>query len=336
MEKEWCVYVHISPSNKYYVGITCQKPYERWGKNGKGYFNYGNDHFEKAINKYGWNNFQHEIIASHLTENEAKNFEKLLIKKLNSNNPNYGYNKTGGGDGFLGVQRFGESNSFYGKHHTDETKRIISEALGRPVCQFDLELNFIAEYPSIKVAAEQNGIPRSMIYGCATHQVGYKTAYQYVWILKDELSTLDLDEIKKSLKHEKLPKPIVQFDLNYNFIKKFNSIGEASCQTGIPASNISYAISERVKTSHNFIWIAQEAIERSSLEQIIKERKEKFPEKVKKQVYQFDLNKNLIKVYNSKVEAGKAIGVTPQAIRSACRSKSHQSKGFLWSFEKEV
>lgn len=129
MEKEWCVYVHISPSAKYYIGITCQKPHERWGKNGKGYFNYGNDHFEKAINKYGWDNFQHEIIASHLTENEAKNFEKLLIKKLNSNNPNYGYNKTAGGDGFLGVQHFGKSNPFYGKHHTDVTKKSQQKLL---------------------------------------------------------------------------------------------------------------------------------------------------------------------------------------------------------------
>lgn len=175
-----------------------------------------------------------------------------------------------------------------------------------------------------------------MIQGCATHQIGYKTAYQYVWILKNELNTLDLNEIKKSLKHKKLPKPILQFDLNYNFIKKFNSIAEASRQTGIPAANISYAVSESIETSHGFIWIAQEIIEQSSLEQVIEKRKEKFSKKTKKQVYQFDLNKKLIKIYNSKVEAGKAIGVTPQAIGSACKSKSHQSKGFLWSFEKEI
>lgn len=104
----------------------------------------------------------------------------------------------------------------------------------------------------------------------------------------------------------------------------------------IPASDISFVISGRNKTSHGFIWITQEAIDNLSLEQIIEERKKKFPEKVKKQVYQFDLNKNLIKVYDSRVDAGKAIGVTPQAIGSACQSKSHQSKGFLWSFEKEI
>ena len=35
-EKKWTVYIHISPSNKYYVGITSREPELRW-KNGKGY-----------------------------------------------------------------------------------------------------------------------------------------------------------------------------------------------------------------------------------------------------------------------------------------------------------
>ena len=33
----YSVYVHISPSNKYYIGITKFKPSQRWGKNGCGY-----------------------------------------------------------------------------------------------------------------------------------------------------------------------------------------------------------------------------------------------------------------------------------------------------------
>lgn len=121
----WSVYIHISPNNKYYVGITSQKPNDRW-RSGKGYEH--NSYFMRAINKYGWDNFQHEIIASNLTEKEAKNFEKLLIKELKSNDKIYGYNMTAGGDGVSGLSRFGEDNPFYGKHHNTETKKIISEA----------------------------------------------------------------------------------------------------------------------------------------------------------------------------------------------------------------
>lgn len=87
------VYVHISPSNKYYVGITKLKPTQRWGKNGCGYKKQG---FYNAIQKYGWNNFEHEIIAEHLTEEEACNMEIALIKALNSDGEN-GYNNHCGG-----------------------------------------------------------------------------------------------------------------------------------------------------------------------------------------------------------------------------------------------
>lgn len=52
--------MHISPSNKRYIGITSQKPEIRWA-NGKGY-SY-NKHFYRAIQKYGWDNFEHRILC---------------------------------------------------------------------------------------------------------------------------------------------------------------------------------------------------------------------------------------------------------------------------------
>lgn len=110
----WTVYAHINKTNnKIYVGITSQIPEKRW-LNGKGY-SY-NSYFNNAIKKYGWNNFEHEIIANKLTEQEAKNFEKLLIAKFELMNSTYGYNLTQGGNGTLGY------------HHTKETKEKLSQA----------------------------------------------------------------------------------------------------------------------------------------------------------------------------------------------------------------
>ena len=59
------------------------------GKDGSGYLIKKNDKycqpaFASAILKYGWNNFEHEIVANNLTKEEADDFEKLLIKKLNT------------------------------------------------------------------------------------------------------------------------------------------------------------------------------------------------------------------------------------------------------------
>ena len=80
-ERIYTVYVHISPNNKYYVGITKQSVKRRW-HNGTAYRK--NTYFYSAIQKYGWDNFQHEIIAEHLTKDEACDFEITLIAALKS------------------------------------------------------------------------------------------------------------------------------------------------------------------------------------------------------------------------------------------------------------
>ena len=77
--KEECryfVYKHTSPSNKVYIGITQLNPEYRWN-NGKGYIK--NQYFYRAIQKYGWDNFKHEILFSGLTKQEACNKEIELI-----------------------------------------------------------------------------------------------------------------------------------------------------------------------------------------------------------------------------------------------------------------
>ncbi|HZJ98649.1 MAG TPA: GIY-YIG nuclease family protein [Tissierellaceae bacterium] len=110
--KTWIVYAHISPNGKFYIGITCQKPNRRW-RNGKGYKH--NDYFNNAIKKYGWNNFQHEIIAGGLTLDEANNFEEILIDKLNCNDRNFGYNRSSGGDGVKGIPCSKERKEYLSK-----------------------------------------------------------------------------------------------------------------------------------------------------------------------------------------------------------------------------
>ncbi len=97
---KWKVYIHTVPNGKKYVGITSKEPEERWRINGNGYYNH--KYFYNAILKYGWDNIKHEVIYENLSESEAKNKERELIKKLNSSDRSYGYNLTLGGDGRVG------------------------------------------------------------------------------------------------------------------------------------------------------------------------------------------------------------------------------------------
>ena len=91
----YCVYKHTSPNGKVYIGITKQYPLNRW-HNGYGYRS--NPYFFKAIIKYGWDNFKHEILFDGLTKLEAESKEIELIAKYKSNHYLYGYNLDNGGN----------------------------------------------------------------------------------------------------------------------------------------------------------------------------------------------------------------------------------------------
>lgn len=103
-EKIYKVYKHALPvsvsgkeNDMVYIGITSINPEDRW-RNGLGYWN--NKYFYNAIKKYGWDNFQHIIVADRLTKAEAENMEIDLIRQYDSSNRLYGYNIELGGNSF--------------------------------------------------------------------------------------------------------------------------------------------------------------------------------------------------------------------------------------------
>ena len=132
------VYEHVSPSGKRYIGITCQPLNRRW-RNGNGYVR--NTYFFRAIQKYGWNNFEHNVICECGTLQEANKAEIELIAIYHTNNPCYGYNISGGGDGGGRVAEStkrllsavkkgtfkGEDNPNYGRKHTQEERALMSQ-----------------------------------------------------------------------------------------------------------------------------------------------------------------------------------------------------------------
>lgn len=135
-EKRYVLYIHTNlKNNKKYIGITCQKPENRWNY-GKGYLR--NKHLSGAIKKYGWNGFSHDVVLVNLTKEEAEMFEIEIIKFYNTTNQNLGYNLTSGGS--LGSKhsqqtikkmsrnRKGINNPNFGKKMSQETKDKISKA----------------------------------------------------------------------------------------------------------------------------------------------------------------------------------------------------------------
>lgn len=101
-DKKYIVYVHENKINgKVYVGITSHSnPKKRW-LNGRGY---KGAKFYRAIQKYGWNNFNHIILFENLPAERAFDIEKRLIRELKAQDDNFGYNVADGGQSVVNQQ----------------------------------------------------------------------------------------------------------------------------------------------------------------------------------------------------------------------------------------
>lgn len=96
-----CVYkITNLINNKIYIGVTID-----FVKRKQQHLNPKNDNFpiRKAVLKYGKNNFIIQPLIILNNYNTLLNWEKFYIAVYNSNNPEYGYNCTLGGEGTQGI-----------------------------------------------------------------------------------------------------------------------------------------------------------------------------------------------------------------------------------------
>ena len=132
---KYSLYMHTNKINgKRYIGITKQDPERRWGVNGAHYKE--SPHLYSAIQKYGWDNFDHRIIHSGMTRDDACLLEKHYISHFKTQDRHYGYNSFEGGSAPIIPEDVREkmSRSMLGNQNclgrvtSEETKRKISEA----------------------------------------------------------------------------------------------------------------------------------------------------------------------------------------------------------------
>lgn len=121
----FCVYIHRNKiNNKVYIGMTSDTQ-RRWRCNGIEYkpskTENQNRPFWNAIQKYGWDNFEHSILISSLTFEEAIHKERELIKSFNSTDKYMGYNVSAGGNGGRVYKE--HPRGMKGKVHSEEKKR---------------------------------------------------------------------------------------------------------------------------------------------------------------------------------------------------------------------
>jgi group I intron endonuclease len=125
--------------NKLYIGssINCKnRAYQHVCKLNKN--KHTSPHLQNAWNKYGPKNFDFLIIACVLDINDLCKIEQDFINEFKSYIKSIGYNMSPTAGNTLGIKlspetitklskaTSGKNNPFYGKKHTDHTKRILS------------------------------------------------------------------------------------------------------------------------------------------------------------------------------------------------------------------
>lgn len=235
--REYYIYVHINKLNfKSYIGVTRLNPTLRWGKDGYGY---RLQLFGRAINKYSWNGFYHEILYSNLTKLEAETLEYTLIKKLHTTDKKYGYNIDNGGNskGKVGII----------------TKQKMSNNISKRINQYTLDGKYINTYKGAKEAMMITGVNK-----CSISMVCNKkrsSAGEYLWCFEDDIPNLDSVNKKKILNRKE--KKLIQYDLNGVVLNQYNSLTEASKSidgTINHIGNISSCCNGKQKTSYGCIW----------------------------------------------------------------------------------
>lgn len=254
MKKTWTIYCHRNKiNNKRYIGQTNKKNLnERW-RNGKGYAPKNNENqknhrkFYNAIQKYGWDNFEHIVLEENIqTLEEANQKEQYWITYYDTFNSDKGYNMTPGGDNHLldfeAKERLRQTLIQTYKTHPEKVRyqrQKQAEISGKPIYCF--ELNKI--YSSISEAARENNVDASAISRCLQRKKQLTTNGLH-WKYNDE--DITIKEIEKSRKKSNKKVLCVETNMIYNSPKeasektKFDSNAIAKCCRGINKTHMGY------------------------------------------------------------------------------------------------
>ena len=307
----YTVYCHENKKNgKLYFGITKTSVRRRWSK-GKGY---KDQHlFGRAIEKYGWDGFEHIILFTGLSEDEAKQMERDLIREFHTQDRDKGYNITDGGDD-CPIMRGAES------------------PVARAVIVFNLDGSFHAKFSTLTDAANYIGVTVGTL-SSAISRGG--TAKGYFCVFEDECDNCEKQPPRVVQNREKKYKPVSQYDADGVYIQSFKSIVEAAEKTGIKKTDISTVLSGRQHVAHGFQFRyddgSHENIERALIRGDLTKGGQHYSAR-KVQLYNAHTGET-VREYGSITEAARSESIPSPRITSDCLHKWKTSqREFLWRY----
>jgi len=242
-------------TNKCYIGETKKSnPLLRWNEHkSKIQKGIGCPALQDAVKKYGIENFTFVILIICFDEDRYK-YEMEYIKKYNTMAPN-GYNLTPGGEG----------GGFYGKKHSQKTINKISNFMknrysNNPELKHAISIKNKLIMNSEEVKEKiKNGLKNSEKWKNAVKGNKRKNQTEETKTKIKEIVTTYFNNNENITKHRNIMSSalgikVIQYNRHNEIINKYESINDASRQTGIPKSTIGKAIKLNRYVFGDFIW----------------------------------------------------------------------------------
>ena len=312
-ENKWCVYYHKNKiDGKYYVGIT-KNTKNRWQSS-----HYKkNPHFWRAIQKYGWNDFDHVILFTDLPKKQAIEIEIYLIAKFDLRNPNKGYNITKGGEGGA-LQGAKNPNS-------------------RPIYQYSLNGDYIKRWDTITEAAKEYQLSTGNITHAAINKYGMRQTGGYQWSYE---KVNKMEQITG-----RLGGSIVEYPRIYKvgFDGKIEEIyDDVHCMDGFTDRQREHIIDccrgNRL-SSHGSIWMFETDYNEENVNKRILEKTRPIIKAGSKMICMYNKNTGkLIKIFQSRNIAARQTNLKHDGITMACNNytNNHVYRGYLFYYYDET
>lgn len=205
-----------------------------------------NRHLQAAWNKYGAEEFVFEILEECPIE-ELDEKETYYIRKYET--CINGYNLDEGGQGIRGY-----------KHTEEELARMREIQNPLEVIQCNLQGRPIQIWRSASQAGKTLGLSIRGIKAVCERKKYQKTIGGFIWVYKEEYDNNKVDWNYYFERNNRLPKKVLQFDLEMNFIREWDSLTQIAKELSISTGDISNVCHLKRKTSHGFIWRFKENV----------------------------------------------------------------------------
>lgn len=270
------IYMRISPSGGKYIGQTICLEEERWKDHVKEALNINscgyNTYLNRAIRKYGADNFSVNILESNIPEDELDEREIYWIDKYKTyyKDEQHGYNMTRGGSGhcllkiesedLLNLWQQGLGTVEIAQYFNCERQAIRERLLSLGLTSKDLTARRTEKAVQTRI---QNHYDKDLILtlwanGLSGTQIGqqlHQDRHSITRLLK-EWGISDEDMKKRQIMNavDSTKRAMLQYDKQGNFIQEWESSAAAARALNLQAANIRKVASGERKTTGGYIF----------------------------------------------------------------------------------